>query len=255
MRGLIPRLARRRGAGLLAAWLSAAGLTACSTQDAVPPLAALDVEASYELRYNDSLVGRALFVLQVDDGGAYLLEAFTVPAGKMARQDKHEVLESSRGQLDRGGVQPHRFDASVLLDGGLQAQRLQFDWPGRRLTFVDGDERIQIALHPGTQDRLSYLLLARRLARAGSGAMALRIASPGQTENTHLTVHGSAPLEVPAGRFDGIGIRRAGTLAAENRTLWFDPAACPLPLSVVHETDNSRVEMLLERCSPAGQRG
>ena len=74
-------------------------LAACDTARP-PPEAPLSLEASYRLLYNDTLVGTALFALEIGPDGSYGLDAFTVPAGEMRRKGEHEVLESSRGSLD-----------------------------------------------------------------------------------------------------------------------------------------------------------
>lgn len=208
--------------------------------------APLAVEASYRLLFNDALVGNAFFVLRIRPDRSYRLEAFTTPAGKMQQAAGHEVLEVSRGTIAGEQVRPSRFDHSVLRDTDIAAINLVFDWDGRALHLVAGEQMRKVALLPGTQDRLSYLLAARRLAERGEGRLHLQIASAYSTDETLLEVTGEQALEVPAGRYRAVGLRRITPESDETRALWFDTATSPLPLRVLRSWDGNTVDMQLE---------
>ena len=60
----------------------------------------VQVEAVYGLMFNEALVGNAFFSMQIMADGSYVIEALTIPAGKMQQAEGHEVLESSRGTSD-----------------------------------------------------------------------------------------------------------------------------------------------------------
>lgn len=235
---------RRLSATACAAALLAA-LTGCSPQ---PPAGETPVtaEAAYRLSYNDELVGHALFLLHIEPGGTYRIEAYTTPAGKLEHAAAHEVLESSRGAIEANRIRPRRFDQGVLDGGRVNAVNLVFDWHGRTLRLVGDDRLRSVSLLPGTHDRLSYLLAARRLASAGAGADRILIASPTATEDNRLEVVDEQPIEVPAGRFRATAVRRFTPEAGERRTLWFNSAVSPLPLRIAHERDGNSVEMALE---------
>lgn len=206
----------------------------------------LAVEASYRLLFNDALVGNAFFVLRIRPDRSYRLEAYTTPAGKMQQAAGHEILEVSRGVVDDAQVRPRRFDHSVMRDDEVQVINLVFDWDSRTLHLVGGEQVRKVTLLPGTQDRLSYLLAARRLAARGEGRLKLQIASAYSTDETLLEVTGEGPLEIPAGRYRAVGLRRVTPDSEETRTLWFDSAASPLPLRVLHSREGNTVDMLLE---------
>lgn len=222
-----------------------AALLGCSAQPQTPE-APLSAEAAYRLSYNDSLVGHALFVLQIRPDATYRIEAYTIPAGKLQQAAAHEVFESSRGTIESDRILPHRFDQGVLEHGRVKAVNLVFDWNSRALRLVGGDRPHSVGLLPDTHDRLSYLLAARRLAAAGVGAVKILIASPTATEDTRLEVVDRQSIEVPAGRFTATAVRRNTPESGESRTLWFNSEVSPLPLRVVHERDGNSVEMTLE---------
>lgn len=223
-------------------------LSACSPTPQMPagPVA---VEATYRLLFNDALVGDALFVLQIGTDGSYQIEAFTTPAGQMQRAEGHEVLESSRGVIDSDGVRPQRFDHSVMADEQIESVKLIFDHEANLLRIIDQQHERTTALLPSTQDHLSYLLTAQRLAMKGSGAAEIQIASTGPTEQTQLKVVGQEAIDVPLGHYETIAIQRVTSKPNEIRALWFDTGLSPLPVRVVHGWAGNTVDMQLESLS------
>jgi hypothetical protein len=235
------------------AWL---GLSACSES---PPSAwePVQTESTYRLLFNDALVAEVLFQLSIEPDGSYRIEAFTAPTGQMRKAGDHQILEVSSGTIADGQIRPTRFDHSVLNGDSVEAVNLLFDWPGKTLTLLGGDERRQVSLQPDTQDRLSYLLAARTLARQGEGERRLHVAASDATEETLLQVIGREELELPLGRIEAVGIRRLSADPGEERELWFADAITPLPLRVVRRRDGNAVEMQLEtivdRVQPASE--
>ena len=223
-------------------------IAACDTETR-PPETPLVLEARYRLSYNDTLVGTALFDLEIDADGSYRLSAFTVPAGQMQREGEHEVLESSRGRLFADAIHPTAFERSVMQDGKYALGSLTFDWDHRTLTAAGPNGSRVLGLPPGAHDRLSYLLAARRLAASGDGGMLIQVASLQASEETQLQVDGSESIEVPFGRFDAVSIRRIGPDADDDRRLWYAPSDLPLPLRISQVRDGNSVVMQLEDIS------
>lgn len=235
-------LNRIRHAALIAATLALAACSAPREGSETP----LSVEATYRLLFNDLLVGNALFELHIAKDGNYRIEAFTVPAGQMRQAAGHEVLESSEGMITADEIRPLRFDHSVMEGEHIEVMNLRFDWDRHALHLSAGDTERDIVLPPHTHDRLSYLLAARRLAAAGAGMQQIQVASIETSEETRLEIIGSAPVEVPFGHYQAVGVQRITPDADETRQLWFDPQFGPLPLRVVHVHDGNTVEMQLE---------
>jgi len=232
-----------------ARWVAAltAGLllAACDTAQE-PREAPVSIEAGYRLTFNDLLVGHALFALRIEADGGYRIDAFTVPAGQMQNAAGHEVLESSEGTLTPDAVRPLRFDHSVVEDGRIEVVRLLFDWERYTLRVRGQQDDRDIGLLPGTHDRLSYLLAARRLAARGEGVEQIRVASAEASEGAVLEVSGQDAIEVPLGHYQAVAVTRSAPDTQDRRTFWFDTKFSPLPLRVVHEHGGTTVEMQLE---------
>ena len=230
-------------------------LAACDTAREARE-APVSIEAAYRLMFNDLLVGQALFALRIGADGSYRLDAFTVPAGQMQSAAGHEVLETSEGTLSPDAVRPLRFDHSVVEDGRIELVRLLFDWERYTLRLRGRQDDRDIGLLPGTHDRLSYLLAARRLAARGEGVQQIRVASAEDSEDAVLEVSGHDAIEVPLGHYQAVAVTRSGPDPHDRRTLWFDTGFAPLPLRVVHAHDGNTVDMQLERLNrrPNGPR-
>ncbi len=186
-------------AGLLAL---ASLLGACTPTPQLPQ--ALKLEASYQLTFNEALVGHVIFGLDIAADGQYQIEAFTTPAGAMGKAGDLEVLEVSRGNLDIDRVRPVHFEHSVMQNERLEVVSLSFDWEGHQLKVFNGKASQQLGLLPNTHDRLSYLLIAGRLSRETGGELRhIQVASVEATEETVLQPIGQADVEVPLGHFDG----------------------------------------------------
>lgn len=221
-------------------------LAACEPSPEVPPPERnLSIEASYRLLFNGNLVGHALFALNIDDQGAYRLEAFTTPAGTLLKTTSHEIMETSRGTID-AEIRPMQFEHSVMDGERIDLVHLDFDWEQQQLNLRRLSQQESQALAADTQDRLSYLLAARRLALAADGVARLRIVSAEATEDTLLTALGTEHIEVPLGRFEAVGINRRTPDLADSRTLWFDTKLAALPLRIVRQWDSNTVEMQME---------
>lgn len=216
----------------------------CGEQPA--PVEPVQLDAVYRLLFNDVLVGNALFALSIDAEGTYRLEAFTTPAGQMAAQGGHEILEVSEGRLDGTQIRPASFEHSVMQEGEFTRVRLLFDWSAKTLRVDDGDIKQTLGLLPQTHDRLSYLLAASRLITMDRDAIhAIRLASLEATEEAVLQVIGQASVSVPLGSYAATGIRRVTMEKSDQRELWFADAVGPLPLRVLRRADGNTIEMQL----------
>lgn len=234
------RLKARLSLGLLLLWLSGC------TEEPIP-IDPLQLDAGYQLLFNGKLVGNALFVLAIDQSGRYRLEAFTTPAGQIAEQSSHEVLEISEGMLDAKHIRPSRFAHSIMQGEAFERVQLVFDWNRQLLRVRSGEHEQTLGLLPQTHDRLSYLLAAGRLAGAEKdSAHQIRLASLEATEEAVLQVIGDDVVTVPYGEFPATGIRRVSVVEADQRELWFAEDVGPLPLRVLRYADGNAIEMQLD---------
>lgn len=225
---------------------AAYAITACDRatppEPELPPLA--NAEGVYQLRFNDKTVGEVFFALAVDNDGGYRIDAFTRPAEDVLAAAGQEIVEYSAGTLSNDEVSSERFGHTARTEDGVEGLSFVFDWQAGTMLLDNGERKESVALPALTQDRLSYLLVARRLALLGR-TQSLQIVGPQGAEEATLRPLGNRDIEVPAGSFSAAGVARLGAEETLQRELWFARSDLALPLIVTQHHGDNRVGMRL----------
>lgn len=114
------------------------------------------IEARYDLIGKGVKLGevREVFVRRDDH---YRVESVTRPVGLLALFQPETIVVTSEGEIGaEGGLRPLRFTHRRTRDSFRNTQA-DFDWAGGELTLNDQNGIRQVALPPGTQDRLSIM--------------------------------------------------------------------------------------------------
>jgi hypothetical protein len=203
--------------------------------------------ATYLLLFNGELVGHAYLKLSVEADDRYRFEIFTLPAGRMDAEERHEILESSRGTLGAVSVRPERYDYSMRTSMATALFAQKFDWQAGKLLIRSDSEQTEVALEPGSQDRISYILLARQMA-AQKDAAALELAVVGleATLKTELKPLPPRTVDTGIGPLEAVGIERSTAEQKYLRKLWFAPARDYVPVLIEQSWEKGEVRMVLE---------
>lgn len=213
---------------------------------AAPAWALQPFDAEYRLLFNDELVARAFFRLQLQDGDRYVLEAYTVPDGKMAEQRReHEILEASEGSHRGGSPVPENYFYSVRDPEGTRLFEQVFDWAQDTLHLHSGEATEAVELEDGTQDRLSYLLQLARAVADGKDDLAFAVAEPERTQSMRFRQHAREPLTLPAGQVEAVGVDCYTTGDTPDRVIWIAPAWDHIPVLIERAVPDGRVRMEL----------
>ena len=196
--------------------------------------------ADYRLMFNEKLVGRAFFRLELQEDHNYSFEVFTIPAGEVADEHPdHEVLEGSNGRLDNGLPVPDSYYYSVRDESGIRLLEFFFLWPEQELRINTDDQQHVLELASGTQDRLSYLLNAMKLAGGNLTEVSFPLSTPDNTRETRLRVGIQKNLKVPAGTLRSIKVERFQGNGKADRILWL-------------AVNKGNIPALLENITPKG---
>lgn len=215
----------------------------------VPPGAsALEpFSASYQLLLDDEKKGETQFSLLLPATG-YSFEAFTLPQGKLATVDiKHEILETSHGHFSEGRPEPDTYYYAVRNASGTQMLEFFFDWKKQQLTLRGEKERQKFTLESGTQDRLSYILRAMKLADSQQRIARFKRVSIEGTEEITLQKKLQKYISTPAGRFLALEISVETTGGKTPRSLWLAVKNNYIPLLLTKNTNKGRVRMELTK--------
>lgn len=207
--------------------------------------AVLAQPSSVELHYDVTLNGARIAAVGERfeiRGNAYHVESESRAVGLLALVQKNPLRLVSSGTVTAGGLRPDRFDGAR---GANDARRVaaEFDWTGARLTLFHDGRTDEMALPPGTQDRLSvmYQFMFSDLTRRTHIEFAMT--NGRKLDRYRYAVVPDVTLDTALGRIGTIHLikqREAGDTATE---IWLAPQYGHLPMKVlVVENDGSRYE-------------
>jgi hypothetical protein len=207
-------------------------------------------DAKYNLLLNDDLVGQAFFRAR-SKNGAYSIEAFTVPFGKMAETaPDHEVLEISEGTWLADGPVPREYVFNLRDGRGDHLFEQIFDWQAGRLRLSYDREQEAAVLEAGTQDRLSYLLRLAEAVRNDRTDLAFAVAEPEATVLMRFRAGQRETLKLPAGTAEAVGVDCFTTGDTPDRVIWIVPEWDYVPALIERASSEGRVRMELVNWEP-----
>jgi len=208
-----------------------------------------DFEAEYLLLFGNRLVGESHFSLRLKPQGRYELEAYTVPAGDASlAEGAREVLERSSGIIRDGIPIPERYSYAVPQASDLGLVELEFNWQAGQLALVTAEGRTEVALAAGTQDHLSYLLLAMLMGQEARREATVPLSTPEDTRTIQLIDRGRERINLPADRSRPVQrIERRDNPGQVERVIWLAVDERYLPAVIENATDSGVVRMELQR--------
>ena len=139
------------------------------------------------------------------EGDAYRIRAEAEAEGFFTLFLEGRIVQESRGTVTAAGLRPERF--SERKPGG-PPEGLEFDWPGRTITFDRNGERKTTPLDDNTVDWLSMIFqLAHLPPRTGS--FGLQVFTQRRMYRFQLDVLGTEEIEIPIGRVRTLHLRHA----------------------------------------------
>jgi len=241
----------RRPLSALAAWAlggllllialgAGAARAAPSAAPSLPPFDALYAVYGYGLRIAESR--RSL--RPAPAGGRLVYESFTHAVGIAAWIAKDRIHERSEWSYHEGRPRPLHYVYDRR--GGRKTRHLEmrFHWERGEVEHrVDGRPPWRLRVPPDAQDKLLYQI-AIMLDLARGAPLRYRIADGGRLRDYRFEVLGRETVEVPAGRFETVKIRRLDD--RRGTTVWCAPALRYLPVRLAQtETDGTPLRMEL----------
>lgn len=213
---------------------------------AVPGFAELKpYRATYELTFNEKVMGHSQFELDIVDG-SYELEAMVLPIKEMTTDGTHEILELSKGHFKQDKVIPNKYHYALFKQDNIATIDIDFDWPKQLMTIDTPQDKKQIQLSEDAQDRISYLLQVGLAAMKGYQDVKISISSMDATAETYVRKLGDAILQLPAGRIYATAYQRITAEDEANRTIWFSPRYGHVPVQIDQSWEGGRNSMRLQ---------
>jgi hypothetical protein len=161
---------------------------------------ASQIKASYDvLGFGMVLAKITETYTRADDN--YQIESVTKAVGLLARLKPETVRITSQGKITPQGLKPLNFSLTREMDTNKNASAV-FNWDKATLTHHDYKGINDLALLPGTQDRLSVLYHLPLLAQTVKKEIELNITDGNNLEQYRFTLSPEVQtIRVPMGEF------------------------------------------------------
>jgi len=160
------------------------------------PVEALPPRITIDYKLTSSFAdGRATY-RWARDGDAYRIDAEAQAEGFFALFLEGRILQESSGTMTTAGLRPERF--SERKPGG-PPEGLEFDWPGRQVTFDRNGEKKTTPLTDNTVDWLSMIFQLAHTPPT-SESFDMQVFTQRRMYRFHLNVLGIEEIEIPLGR-------------------------------------------------------
>lgn len=220
-------------------------LVACSLLATVATAAPLpDFEASYRLEQHDLRIGTATLALQIDAQGHYRYEFRSWPARWISWFSDDSLYESSRGTLGDDGIRPDQYDYERSGDSQRNA-RLAFDWEAMKVENHVADSHWQMAIEPGTVDKLATQLGMMIALGEGKRDVTFSVADGGSLKEYRYRAIDMETLDLPTGTFRTVKVAKTRRDIDQQVIIWFAPELHYLPVRIWRR-DNDDDEYLSE---------
>lgn len=189
--------------------------------------------AEYVLSKDGKVIGTSVFTLDALDDGVWRYASVTQGTAGLAKLLGAEVEESSLFRLRAGHAEllrsEYRLDATLH----TQSRQTRVDWDASTVSVTDSRKGTHsYPTRPGLLDRhLLPLALGRHLDVAGQ--FGLQVATHDNTEVQHYRVAETERIEVPAGTFVALRVRRVDP--GKHLSAWYAPGRFPVPVKLVQD--------------------
>jgi hypothetical protein len=179
--------------------------------------------------------------------GRYRFWSLTRARGLVAFFRPERVEESSEGRHIGGqGLRPDRYRYERS-GGKPRSVDILFDWDVPRAVNTVNEQRWNLAIAPGTVDRLVYQLhIMQDVPASEAGALVYPVADGGKLKTYRFERIGTEEVEVPMGRFATIRLERRYEKADTHATVWVAPGLHHLPVRVLHHENGITTRVSLE---------
>lgn len=214
-----------------------------------PPFPVDGLPASVSIDYQLTSAfadGRASYQWE-REGDSYRIRGEAQAEGFFTLFLEGRIVQETYGTVTAAGLRPERFSEQRP---DAAAEGLEFDWPGRQVTFERGGERRTSELTDNTVDWLSMLFqLAHLPPRTES--FDLQVFTQRRMYRFRLKVLGVEEIEIPLGRVRALHLRHEDTAKNETVDVWLGIEQHYLPVKLRFPAARNRltVEQVATRVS------
>ena len=210
--------------------LALAAVALATAAHAEPPH---QIAAEYQITAAGVRIARVVESFSVT-GDNYAIESVTRAEGALKIFLDDTVTFRSEGTVGAGGLKPKRFSQRQAKEHKHDVDAT-FDWDRGVLVSTFGGKTREVALTPGTQDRLSLMYQFMNLT-PGSAPLTVSMSNGRKVERYKYRFVEEARIATPAGTFDTLHYERVNDDPKDSRAdVWLARDRFNYPVRVVFD--------------------
>ena len=209
--------------------------------------------AEYDAYRNGDALGRTTLELGDNRDGTWTLRSETHGTAGLAKIAGIHIVETSRFRWKDG--RPEAIDYSYKQDSAIKSRTRHATFANGEADVEEGGDTFHYAIVPGLIDRHAVTLALAIDLKRNAKAFDYKVAVKDHVEDMRYERAGSESVNVPAGTFDAVLMRRVGEPGTDRRSVgrsWFAEKLGWLPVEI-EQTEKKADTITLKLASAPGR--
>jgi hypothetical protein len=233
---------------LLAALMLALPCAALADEAPLAPF-----HAEYVASRNGDALGTTTLALSDNRDGTWTLRSETRGTSGLAKLAGIHIVETSRFRWHDG--RPEAIEYSYKQDSAIKNRTRHATFANGEVNVEEGGEAFHYAIVPGLIDRHAVTLAIATDLKRNAQAFDYKVAVKDHVEDMRYERGGNETLDVPAGKFDTVLMRRVGEPGTDRKRVarsWFSEKLGWLPVEI--EQSEKKGDTITLKLASAPQR-
>jgi hypothetical protein len=224
------------------------------------PLAAIADEAplapfhaEYDALRNGDALGKTTLELSDNRDGTWTLRSETRGTSGLAKLAGIHIVETSRFRWHDG--RPEAIEYSYKQDSAIKNRTRHASFANGEVAVEEGGQTFRYAIVPGLIDRHAVTLAIATDLKRNAQAFDYKVAVKDHVEDMRYERGGNETLDVPAGKFETVLMRRVGEPGSDRKRVarsWFSEKLGWLPVEI--EQSEKKGDTITLKLAAAPQR-
>jgi hypothetical protein len=214
---------------LFALALAVAASTATAADQATPA----PFRADYLALRNGEELGRTTLALSDNHDGTWTLRSETTGTSGLAKLAGVHIVETSRFRWRDG--RPEAIEYDYRQDSAVKKRTRHAEFSAGEVRVEEGGETFHYAIVPGLVDRHAVTLALAADLKRGAKSFDYKVAVKDHVEDMRYERAANETLNVPAGAFDTVLMRRVGEPGTDRKRVarsWFAEKLGWMPVQI-----------------------
>jgi len=189
--------------------------------------------AEYDAVRNGDALGRTTLELSDNRDGTWTLRSETRGTSGLAKLAGIHIVETSRFRWHDG--RPEAIEYDYKQDSAIRNRTRHATFANGEAKVEEGGESFRYAIVPGLVDRHAVTLAIALDLKHGATSFDYKIAVKDHVEDMRYERAGNESLDVPAGNFDAVRMRRVGESGNDRKRVarsWFSEKLGWMPVQI-----------------------